>query len=859
MSIKDLKSRYDGEILNCVRQGQGTYVYPFNEIYSYKGPWVQGIKHGSNAEFDIAGYSNYTGDFKDGEITGYGSRRWDDGRVYEGEWLDGEMNGKGKWFNERTKEEYDGDFVDNRRHGKGNLKLPNGCTYEGEFVEHKLCGDGVFRWPNKFKMSGKFVDNKVNGPLEINWDGIGHFEGDFSKGLPNGKGIFFALDKSFEYYGSFSRGVPVNVSDSLKVELDRSVVESADLVDKKDKKKDLKGKKVPQSKRWTKEDLAAMINVVAGTALGKLVITTTEPKDEPSVSPSRAKSKISVTQGSGTTLPAPSELKREFILRIRQIPETPNVEELGDPIFIWRRNPSLVETASAWERFPPGAMVFIDGVLVPTGQTMQMEATCEAVTDEDKANMTSYIKIAEEGTVTASVGAGELKGLGESLQVVVDLKFNAAAMAEAATNVTRFCVHSEIVEESLHDAMMTAAQLSAYSQITVLSISREVDDTDTSNTFSLDLVLLVPVDQMEATAEWWEAKKAEEREEEDDGEGSQENESSVASMPPAPEWQDCVWELRMTRRSLQPLGEEEDVQPTTPGKGFGSKTCVCRWTDCLVRPYDWHSLALSIRLPLSLEGDGAELAFDGQPMSGVELQRKSPAGEGTDWLPGPSFFHSDTARGDSPAKDTSSAGGSLTDLPCLQFAVGGPGFDGCLKVLAVATELHMLDPEISTGVYAEWARNKEAEHANIREAELRAKLNEAAVEDINAHQPPTQPAGAPHNAKALKKGKGSEMNVAPPKPVGIVRPPDCQEMTEVKFWARGGRGEVDRVIIPPTTCEGVYAIEVVDKISNSCIAKSTRAVSESCEPADSGSLCQMFKAFESDYSIRLFITVPDPV
>jgi hypothetical protein len=56
--------------------------------------------------------SRYTGEFKNGEMTGEGFKQWADGRVYK---------------------TYQGEFQFNSREGQGVLTKKNGDVYEGTF------------------------------------------------------------------------------------------------------------------------------------------------------------------------------------------------------------------------------------------------------------------------------------------------------------------------------------------------------------------------------------------------------------------------------------------------------------------------------------------------------------------------------------------------------------------------------------------------------------------------------------------------------------------------------------------------------------------------------------------------------
>ena len=67
-------------------------------------------------------YTKITGDFKDGEITGFGVKNWSSGKYYEGQFLEGEMHGQGTLVynnpSQRFKDaQYVGEFVLNSREG----------------------------------------------------------------------------------------------------------------------------------------------------------------------------------------------------------------------------------------------------------------------------------------------------------------------------------------------------------------------------------------------------------------------------------------------------------------------------------------------------------------------------------------------------------------------------------------------------------------------------------------------------------------------------------------------------------------------------------------------------------------------
>ena len=70
---------YRGAVLvpgTNIRHGHGEYHYQ-NKCFKYEGQYANGIKHGKGI-MQLPNGSSYEGDFKNGEITGNGLRRWAD-------------------------------------------------------------------------------------------------------------------------------------------------------------------------------------------------------------------------------------------------------------------------------------------------------------------------------------------------------------------------------------------------------------------------------------------------------------------------------------------------------------------------------------------------------------------------------------------------------------------------------------------------------------------------------------------------------------------------------------------------------------------------------------------------------------
>lgn len=605
--MNDKTIRYTGDVLNCKKHGTGVYKYPGADFYSYEGAWENGEKHGGNGKFVIAGYSNYEGDFKHGEISGIGKRVWQDGRIYIGEWLNGEMHGKGTWISADSQETYEGEFKDNKRDGRGQLKLRNGDTYNGSFSLHKFEGEGVYLRENSFFISAEFEKGCLNGQCSVKWHKLASFDGRAEEDIFSGHGHFLVLDGSFEHEGSFVGGRPEISPASIEVTLNRSACK-VETDSKKDKKKK------PAAKKGAVE--VEPVGVVpAGQDLGQLVVTlqySTSISD-----PSSAKEES--TDSGMTPLPIAiangEELRRKMRVRLRPYippappakgaaPEPPNPDaEMGESLPLHLRRLTAEERSTAWERFPLHCLRYVNGVNPLSGEKIILEGTATEFSDHP-VTITPARSATGEGadsaapiieTITATVisfdpdscvscrfAPGSLRGASEQLSFLADWRLGDLSEAPRST-----C--------DIGGKM--------YAELSVLSVSHVMGELEASG--RLALVLLSP--QLAA---------------EQNGEEK---------------WTDCLWELRMTQdkkmvvsqqqggdgevRTNQ-LQEESDTSPHSPDK----LSVLYRWSDAFeFDPNSWHSVALSIGT------GGVELAVDGAG----RMKSGGPFEEGVAeaWLP----------------------------------------------------------------------------------------------------------------------------------------------------------------------------------------------------------------------------------
>ncbi len=175
---------YEGEILNDLPHGQGTYIWSNGDVYkgcfvegcitgvgkriwsdgnTYEGSFLNGTEHGKGKISFLNG-TIYEGNFFNGQLKGFGNRIYRDGEIEHGWWTDGE-------FRKITKKTicypsgtiYEGETKDNIEHGKGRYTWLNGDVYEGDFVEGYRTGKGAITWSNGDAYEGNFFNDKITG------------------------------------------------------------------------------------------------------------------------------------------------------------------------------------------------------------------------------------------------------------------------------------------------------------------------------------------------------------------------------------------------------------------------------------------------------------------------------------------------------------------------------------------------------------------------------------------------------------------------------------------------------------------------------------------------------------------------
>ena len=150
--LKKGNSGYQGEMVNGVREGKGTYSFPNGD--KYEGYWKNNKMEGKGVYYFKDG-DKYDGDWVGGKKEGQGIYYFSNGTKYEGNWVQSKMEGKGIFYYNNG-DKYDGEWKDNKREGNGIYYYSNGSKYEGEWKNDKKEGNGTYTCIKK----GVWKDNE---------------------------------------------------------------------------------------------------------------------------------------------------------------------------------------------------------------------------------------------------------------------------------------------------------------------------------------------------------------------------------------------------------------------------------------------------------------------------------------------------------------------------------------------------------------------------------------------------------------------------------------------------------------------------------------------------------------------------
>lgn len=233
---------YEGDFVNGIREGQGTYTFQTGVVYV--GQFANNLFNGKGT-MKFADGKSYEGDYVNGKIEGQGILTEKTGDYYSGTWKNEKRNGYGrqynkslnKWFEGTWKDNalvdsaaavsttnkcvsgdckngygkiiystgntYEGNFVNVLANGKGKATYANGSIYEGDFVNGKPEGKGIFTITNGEVYIGQFANGAYNGKGKLTYVNGNFYDGDWVKGNKEGQGTF-AFKTGEIYVGQFA-------------------------------------------------------------------------------------------------------------------------------------------------------------------------------------------------------------------------------------------------------------------------------------------------------------------------------------------------------------------------------------------------------------------------------------------------------------------------------------------------------------------------------------------------------------------------------------------------------------------------------------------------------------------------------
>ena len=153
----------------------------------------------------------YSGNFQNGERSGFGIFESGAGDRYAGNMLDGKKHGEGlfEWTDCAS---YNGEFFENMKHGHGKNIFANGSIYEGDYKNDVKHGVGKYTWITNGEIKdvyeGDFENDLYKGQGKYTWESGEYYMGDFDHNTLHGWGTYH-WTSGRSYTGWFSRGVMV--------------------------------------------------------------------------------------------------------------------------------------------------------------------------------------------------------------------------------------------------------------------------------------------------------------------------------------------------------------------------------------------------------------------------------------------------------------------------------------------------------------------------------------------------------------------------------------------------------------------------------------------------------------------------
>lgn len=201
---------WSGECQDDKASGYGVLVWlEDGEIIGrFEGTMAEGKAEGhGKLYFKVEdGFAQYSGSFRNSEMSGIGVLLFPDKSRAEGDFAHDNMNG----FIKATITEggsYEGEVKNNLPHGEGHQISPDGEEYYGAFVHGEMEGEGTLLVPNGDIYEGQFKNGLAEGIGTLTTAEYDVYEGQFKNGMPNGEGVFKAANGEVAR-GQFFKGNP---------------------------------------------------------------------------------------------------------------------------------------------------------------------------------------------------------------------------------------------------------------------------------------------------------------------------------------------------------------------------------------------------------------------------------------------------------------------------------------------------------------------------------------------------------------------------------------------------------------------------------------------------------------------------
>ena len=138
------EGKYEGELVNNMREGKGKLYYINNEKYMgkiYIGEWKNDLRNGKGVETWKDG-ERFVGNFKNDKREGYGIYYYSNGDIYEGNYKNGKTEGFGvEYYSNGDK--YEGRFKNGNKEGQGVYYFENGNREIGYYHNNESIGKAV--------------------------------------------------------------------------------------------------------------------------------------------------------------------------------------------------------------------------------------------------------------------------------------------------------------------------------------------------------------------------------------------------------------------------------------------------------------------------------------------------------------------------------------------------------------------------------------------------------------------------------------------------------------------------------------------------------------------------------------------